>query len=459
MRLLGYFVAFSAALVLRWEAHAGGIPPATPDPEIQKLVSEISSERIQRTIYVLTSFKTRSTLSDQDPSGDGIGAAAAWIKAEFGRVSAASHGRLKVETDSFIQPVQIPRVPQATPLTNVVATLPGSRPDSADRIYVVSGHYDSRSKNVLDPASTAPGANDDASGTAAVLEMARVMSAYEFPATIVFITVAGEEQGLLGSTHWANQAKEKHLHVAGMLDNDIIGSSRSDKGGIDRTSVRLFAEGIHPSPKPTDDELRLISTGGENDSGARQLARSICDYTALYVPAMHVRVIYRADRYLRGGDHFPFLATGVPAVRFTEPAEDFLHQHEDPRVENGVTYGDMIKFVDFAYVADVARVNAATLAVLARAPASPSKVQLETARLGNDSTLRWEPNTEANLAGYRILWRETTSPTWENYLDVPKDVTRQAVEVSKDNVIFGLEAFDSAGHFSPAVFPSPRRTL
>ena len=379
--------------------------------------------------------------------------------AEFGRVSDAAGGRLKVEMDSFVQNPQMPRIPQPTQITNVVATLPGTRPDSANRIYVVSGHYDSRSKNVLDPNSLAPGANDDASGTAAVLEMARVMSKYEFPATLVFITVAGEEQGLDGSTHWANMAKAKHLNIAGMLNNDIIGSSRSDKGEVDRTSVRLFAEGIHPSAHPSDDELTLIQDGGENDSAPRQLARAICDYTALYVPTMHVRVIYRADRYRRGGDQQPFLANGFPAVRFTEPAEDFLHQHEDPRVENGVTYGDTINYVDFAYVADVTRVNAASLAVLARAPATPSKVEIETAQLENDTTLRWAPNTEPDLAGYRILWRESTSPTWEHSMDVGKDVNRQKVTVSKDNLLFGVEAFDSEGHVSPAVFPTPRRTL
>jgi hypothetical protein len=313
--------------------------------------------------------------------------------------------------------------------------------------------------NPLDATGAAPGADDDASGTAAVLEMARVMSHYHFRATIVFLAVAGEEQGLYGSTHWAKEAKERNANIEAMLDNDIIGSSRSADGAVDRSSVRLFAQGIPPAAQD-DATIELIRAGGENDTPPRELARAIRDIAALYVPALRVRVIYRADRYLRGGDHLPFLERGYPAVRFTEPAEDFRRQHEDVRTENGVEYGDVPDHVDFAYTADVARVNAAALAVLARAPAPPAGVQIETARLENDTTLRWLPGPEPDLAGYRIVWRETTAPFWEHALDVAKDVHRITIPgVSKDNLIFGVEAFDAAGHFTPAVFPTARRTL
>jgi hypothetical protein len=430
------------------------------DLDIQKIVSEISSERIQRSVYVLSSFKTRHTLSDPLPSGDGIGGAASWIKAEFERVAAASGGRLRVQTDSFLQPISLPRVPHPVQLINIVATLPGTDPASENRVYVVSGHYDSCNRNVLDAVNPAPGADDDASGVAAVLEMARVMSKHEFSATLIFMAVAGEEQALLGSGHWAQQARQNSMHILGMFDNDIIGNSKSQTGKVDRNTVRLFAEGVSPQGKPTDELLELIRTGGENDSPSRQLARLVRDTALQYVPDMTVHVIYRADRYLRGGDHQPFLQQGYPAVRFTEPAENYHHQHEDVRVVDGVPYGDRPEFVDYAYAAQVTRINASSLAVLARAPAPPQGVQIETARLENDTTLRWLPNKEPSLAGYRIVWRETTSPFWEHSLDVPANVNRKTIEgLSKDNVIFGLEAFDEAGHVSPAVFPRPRRTL
>ena len=333
-----------------------------------------------------------------------------------------------------------------------MATLPGT--DPSGRTLVVSGHYDSRVTNPLDATSAAPGADDDASGVAAVIELARVMSHYRFPATIVFMAVAGEEQGLYGSTHWARAAKARNADIEAMLDNDIIGSSRSEDGKIDRSTVRLFAQGVPPVAAPDDSLLALLRAGGENDTPPRELARSIRDIAAAYTPAFKVHVIYRMDRYLRGGDHLPFLDEGYAAVRFTEPAEDFKRQHQDVRQEGGAAYGDTPDHVDFAYTADVTRVNAAALAVLARAPAPPTGVQIETARLENDTTLRWDPGTDPGLAGHRVLWRETTAPFWEHALDVAKDVHRVTITgVSKDNVVFGVAAFDAGGHESLAVFP------
>ncbi|MFZ1055807.1 MAG: M28 family metallopeptidase [Opitutaceae bacterium] len=455
-------ILIAAAIASR----AGAADPAkaTPapdtDPEISEMVRGVSVERIQRSIFVLASFKTRHTLSDPLPSGDGIGGAASWIRAEFERASKESGGRLEVDLDSFEQPAAPPRVPQPAQITNIVATLPGTDPDHTGRTLVISGHYDSRATNPLDSTSAAPGADDDASGVAAVLELAHVMSHYRFGATIVFLAVAGEEQGLYGSRHWAQAARERGLDVEAMFDNDIIGSSRSESGGVDRGTVRLFAQGVPPTAKPDDSLLAMLRAGGENDTPPRELARAVRDIAGQYVPSLKVRVIYRADRYLRGGDHLPFLENGYPAVRFTEPAEDFRRQHQDVREENGVQYGDTPDHVDYAYAADVTRVNGAALAVLARAPGPPRSVEIEAARLENDTTLRWEPGTEPGLAGYRIVWRETTAPFWENSMEVPKGVNRVRVPgVSKDNVVFGVEAFDALGHSSYAVFPSARKTL
>ncbi|HEV8073540.1 MAG TPA: M28 family metallopeptidase [Opitutaceae bacterium] len=429
--------------------------PAPVGPDIAKMVSEISAERIERSIHILTSFTTRHTLSDPSPNGNDIGAARAWIGAEFERISAASEGRLQVEQDAFQQP-RAPGIPQPVGIVNIVATLPGTQPESRDRIYIVGSHYDSCSGNLLNFESPAPGADDDASGVAAVLELARVMSHYEFNATIVFMAVAGEEQGRYGSAHWAAQARQKKLNIAGVINNDIIGSTQAEDGGHDSATVRLFAQGVPPGKTPGDELSALFSTGGENDTPARELARAIKEAAALYVPAMNVKLIYRTDRYLREGDQQSFLDQGYPAVRFTEPAEDFRHQRQDVRVENNVAYGDTADLINFAYVADVARVNAAALAVLAQAPAAPRGVQIETAKLENDTTLRWQPNTEPDLAGYRIVWRDTTVPFWEHALDVPKNVTRHTLSnASKDNVIFGVEAVNEGGHASPAVYPLP----
>jgi hypothetical protein len=436
----------------------GGQP--APDPDIQAIVQAVSADRIKRTIYVLSSFKTRHTLSDRLPSGDGIGAAMSWIHADLERASQETGGRLQVDLDTFEQPPSPPRVPVASEITNVVATLPGADPGPTGRTVVISGHYDSRASNPLDATSAAPGADDDGSGTAAVLELARVMSRYRFAANIVFLAVAGEEQGLYGSGHWARAARARGADIEAMFDNDIIGSSHSEKGVYDPSTVRLFAEGVRPSAHMDDAELELLRAGGENDSLARELARSVRDSAGLYVPAMKVRVIYRLDRYLRGGDHLPFLEQGYAAVRFTEPAEDFRRQHQDVREVNGVQYGDTKEHVDFDYTANVARVNAAGLAVIARAPAPPRGAQVEAARLENGTTLRWQKDDSPAVAGYRIVWRETTAPFWEHSMDVGRDVTRVTLpDVSKDNVIFGIEEFDAAGHASPAAFPSARRTL
>ncbi len=445
-----------AALLLAAGAASGAEPNVnTRQPEIDAIVRDISPQRIQATIDKLASFGTRHTMSDTVSETHGIGAARRWIKSELERCNAAAGGRLQVAFDSHLHPVAS-RLSTPTEIVNVVATLPGTQTESRDRIYVVSGHYDSRASDIGDFSSNAPGANDDASGTAAVIEMACVMARHKFDATIVFMTVAAEEQGHYGATHWAEQAKQNKLNIAGMFTNDIIGSSRSEDGKIDNSQVRLFADGI-PALKEMPDALRtLIATGGENDSAPRQLARHVKETGERYVPNFKVTVVQRRDRYLRGGDHMSFLQLGYAALRFTEPAEDFRHQHQDVRKEGALQYGDLPEFVDPAYVAQVARVNAAALATLALAPAAPQQVKVHTTKLDNNTDLSWQANTEPDLAGYRVVWRATTAAQWEDSKFVGK-VTSVTIPLSKDNVFFGVQAVDQDGNVSVASYPTPER--
>ena len=421
---------------------------------INNIVREIDARNIEATIRKLVSFGTRSTLSEQNDPKRGIGAARDWLYAEFLKAAESSQGRMTVEKQSFEQQ-KAARVPQPTMLTNIVATLKGSQPESTDRIYVVSGHYDSMCSSPTDAKCDAPGANDDASGTAAVLEMARVMAKYEFDATIVFMAVAGEEQGLLGSTHFAEEAKKQNWNVDAMFTNDIIGNTLGGNGVRDRGEVRVFSEGV-PSNETAAEATTRRSVGGENDSASRQLARFIKETGDIFVPRCKVMLVYRRDRYGRGGDHIPFLERGYPAVRFTEVNEEFRHQHQNVRVENGVQYGDLPDFVDFAYIANVARVNAASLAALAWAPSRPKGVAILTARLSNDTDLRWDANKEPDLAGYEIVWRDTTSPVWTNSKAVGKVTSYTMKGMSKDNYFFGVRAIDKDGNRSPVTYPHPQ---
>ena len=426
------------------------------NPALQKIAAEISAKRIEAKVRKLVSFETRNSLSDTKSDTRGIGAARRWIKAELDRCAKENGGRMKVEFDENIAQ-QAVRIPQPTAIVNVVATLPGTQTESKDRLYVVSGHYDSMPSSPIDGETAAPGANDDASGTAAVMELACVMSKYQFDATLVFMTVAGEEQGLIGATFWAKAAKAKGLNVAGMITNDIIGNTKGADGTVVRDQVRLFAEGVNPTKEMSDEALTLLRSGGENDFPTRQLARFIKSTAEKNLSDMKVNLIYRRDRYLRGGDHSPFLDAGYAAVRMTEPIEDYRHQHQTPRIENGVQLGDLPEFIDFDYVAKVARVNAVALAALALSPAAPREVQMETLTLENDSTLRWKANAEPDIAGYRIVWRDTTAPFWQNSKDVG-NVTRATVKgVSKDNVFFGVEAYDKDGNTSVVTYPVPFR--
>lgn len=425
------------------------------DPEIEQILTEISPDTIYHIIDKLISFETRHTLADTESETTGIGAARNWIKSEMERYSQDSGGRLIVEFDSYIQEASN-RIPENVEIVNVVATLPGTNPDD-DRVYVVSGHYDSRVTDVMDAESFAPGANDDASGTAAVMEMARVMSHYEFDATLVFMAVAGEEQGLFGATHWAQTAAENNINVVGMITNDIIGSPVADDGTRHENLVRIFSQGIPPQAELSREILAHIRTGGENDLPTRQLARNIKEVGESYMPEMHVWMIYRIDRYLRGGDHIPFLAENFPAVRFSEPNENFDHQHQDVRVEDGKQYGDLIEFIDKDYIANVTRVNASALANLAKSPPKPANVGMDISQLTNNTTLIWQSMENDNLSGYEIVWRETSSPLWQ-WKTFVGDVNEFTIEgYNKDNYLFGVRSVSKGGHTSPAVYPMPVR--
>jgi hypothetical protein len=457
------------AVFAPWCPAEGKSPDAQQDPprlaadrhtdvRIARAIEEVSAERIQRTIEKLVSFNNRSTISAQDDesirAGKGIGAAREWIKSEFERYSKECGGCLEVKTDAFTeQPAE--RIPKPTGITNVYAVLKGSDPQQATRMVLVTGHYDSRNTDISNVTDPAPGANDDGSGTAVSLECARVLSkaaaTLKFPATIIFLTVAGEEQGLNGSKHFAQMAKEQGWKIEAALNNDIVGGDRSSQQ--DSSLVRVFSEGL-PVAANEAETKRIRMLGGESDSISRELARYVADVGRSYDTGVKPLLIFRLDRFLRGGDHYSFNQQGFAAIRFTEYRENFDHQHQNLRTENGIEYGDLPKFVDYDYVSHVARLNAATLASLALAPAPPANVKVVTKELDNDTTLTWEASTGA--AAYEVVWRSTSAPDWE-YAQTISGATRATLKVSKDNEIFAVRAVDAAGHRSLPVVPVPER--
>ncbi len=444
----------ASLLSLKLHSAAQDAAKMVQDKQIAAALRQVSAQRIQENIAQLVSFGTRLTLSAQDPDsitkGKGIGAAREWIKSEFERYSKECGGCLEVKTDSFTeQPTE--RIPKTTEITNVYAVLKGTDPSQAKRMVLVTGHYDSRNSDTLDVKGDAPGANDDGSGTAVSLECARVLSKLKFPGTIIFLTVAGEEQGLNGSRHFAKMAKEQGWELEAVLNNDIVGGDKSPEQ--DHSVIRVFSEGV-PVAASEQDVKRIRGLGGESDSRSRQLARYIVEVGRTYETAVNPMMIFRIDRYLRGGDHYSFNQEGFAAVRLTEFREDFHHQHQNVRNENGIEYGDLPKFVDYDYVSDVARLNAATLASLAAAPGPPGNVHILTKDLENDSTLTWDASPGA--ASYEVVWRATTSPDWEHAQSFG-NATRATLKISKDNVIFGVRAVDAAGHHSLAVVPVPER--
>jgi hypothetical protein len=448
----------------------------------------VSTEKIRANISRLVDFNNRTTISSNDTDlkpGTGIIAASEWIKSQFDAYSQACGGCLEVKFDAFIQPPLTgrgSRVTKPTPLRNVYAILRGTDPAQNKRIYLVTGHYDTRETDTSNTHDPAPGANDDTSGTAVSMEAARILSQYKFPATIVFVTVAGEEQGLLGAAHLAQLAKDEGWQLEGVLNNDIVGGDTTPGETLQSKSlVRVFSQGILPS-MPIEDIRQILSTGSENDTPPRELAREVLEVGRTYFPAPSFTGLgfesssasskkdgltpfrpvmeLRLDRFLRGGDHRAFSDLGFASVRFTEWRENFNHQHQHVRVENGVEYGDLLKFDDFNYIGQVARLNMATLATLALSPGIPTNVRVVTTNLDNSTTLKWDPPVSAGTdVHYQVVWRPTSETDWHYGMEAtgaagsgPKQVTLQ---VSKDDVFFGVRACDTHGHCSQAVAPTP----
>jgi hypothetical protein len=459
----GFVLMCMSALMV---AQTGAARPARRpnlDPDIMAAMKQVSAAQLKSDDEKLVSFGTRHTLSDGDPaSGRGIAAARAWIKSEFERYSQACGGCLEVTTDAFTEP-PTNRIPKPTEIVNVYAILRGSDPENAKRMYVVTGHYDSRASQANDATSDAPGANDDGSGVCVSLEAARVLSKYKFPATIIFLTVAGEEQGLNGARHFAKMAKDQGWDIQAVLNDDTVGGDKSP--GQDPNVLRVFSEGIPLTmtipANLSADELRTLrgqlsrlrSVGGESDAPSRELARYIRETAKQYLTGpFGPKMVFRPDRYGRGGDHTAFNEQGYAAVRLTEYQENYNHQHQNLRTENGIEYGDLPKFVDFDYLANVARLNVAVLGSLASAPAPPANVRLDTRGMENDSTLTWDASPGGLATGYEVLWRPTTAAEWEN-VEPAVPETKATLQRSKDNVIFAVRAVDGKGHKSLPVTP------
>jgi hypothetical protein len=421
-----------------------------PPADVRAMLQDVSADSLERYDAGLVSFGTRHTLSTQDDPNRGIGAARDWIKSEFDKSAATSGGRMTVELQSYIQP-PAPRVPTPTTITNVVATLRGTDASSADRVYIVGAHYDSRVTDVLNGTSDAPGANDDASGTAAVLELARVFAPRPTEATIVFVAFAGEEQGLLGSNHFAQLAQANGWNIQGVLNMDIIGSPVGGNGFREPRVIRLLNEGV-PTAETSQQTARRQSLGGENDGISRQLARYVKETGENGATAMNVKLVYRRDRFGRGGDQISFLQRGWAAVRFSEPNENFDHQHQDVRVEDGRQFGDLIEFVDFDYLARVTRVVGSSLAALVTAPRAPTNVRIPTA-LSYDTQVSWNASTDADVAGYEVVWRDSIEPLWTNSREVGNVTTATIENLNKDNFQVGVRAVDRDGNRSPVATP------
>jgi len=425
------------------------------DPALRALIRQIDPRRIQATIQQLTQFGTRHTASSQNDPVRGIGAATTWVTQQMQAIAATSNGNMTVQQQTFTQQPVPGRLAAATSITNVIATLRGTA--SPQRFYVITGHLDSRVTDLLDSTSDAPGADDDGSGVACVLELARLFATHQFPGTIVFATVSGEEEGLFGSTFMAQQMNSAGNDVQGMFSNDIIGTGDAHDGTKpDPFTVRMFLEGIPTNV--TSSQISLMqSVGGENDGLSRQLGRYVNSVAPFSLTGMNIRLIWRRDRYLRASDHVSFQGQGYPAARFTEPRENFNHEHQNTQVVNGVQLGDLIQYVDFNYVARVTGVNAAALWALATSPGTPKNAQIHTTPPVNFAgtnltSLQWDANPETNLTGYEVVMRETTDSDWTSAIPVG-NVTSVTLSISKDNVQFGIRAVDQNGNRSPVAFP------
>jgi hypothetical protein len=424
------------------------------DAEIEAMVKEISVDSLAQNLNKLVSFGTRATLSNQSSATKGIGASRAWILTRFNEYAKSSNGRLSAFIDTITYNADKRRVNRPIILGNVVATLKGTDPNDK-RIFIISGHLDSRRSNDMDSVGDSPGANDDGSGTVAVMECARVMSKHNFPATIIFVTVSGEEQGLLGAYFMASKAKKENWKIEAVLNNDIMGSNNSNETNIvDNTRIRVFSEGLSVTDTGRV-AMQIRNLGLENDGRSRQLARYVKEVGERYVENLEVMMIYRNDRFLRGGDHTAFVENGFAAVRITEMNENYTRQHQDIRVENGIKYGDVIEHIDFEYLRKNTSMNLANLANLAKAPAVPDEVRIDVKKLTNSTYLYWKTPKTGSVKGYYILIRETTSPVWQ------KKVYTESLEMrlpySKDNYFFAVQAVNETGNESLPVIPAVGR--
>ncbi len=420
------------------------------DPQIETLVSQISSDSLKIFDEKLVSFGTRSTLSTTTDSKRGIGASRLWVLSKFQEFAKTSDGRITAVLDTFTLQPDGRRIDKSIAMANVMATLKGTDPND-DRVFMVSGHIDSRVTDVMNRESAAPGANDDGSGTVAVIELARVMAKSKFPATIIFVVVSGEEQGLLGANYLAEKASKQNWNLEALLNNDIMGSNNSNETNIiDNTRLRIFSEGL-PAFEMDKKVGAIRQYGAENDGKARQLARYVKETGERYVDNLEIVMIYRNDRFLRGGDHTPFVNRGFAAVRLSEMNENFLHQHQDLRVENGVEYGDLIKFMDFEYLRKNTCVNLASLANLAKSPSMPQDVILDVRGLGNSTNLNWKAPKSGKVKGYYVLMRETAMPYWQKKFFTTN--LKISLPYSKDNYYFAVQSVSEEGNEGLPVLP------
>jgi len=445
-KLLILFLAFIPCFTIRAQT------TIQRDPQIEKMVNEVSKDSLQSYIKKMVSFGTRSTLSTQTDLSRGIGAARKWVLSRFNEFARQSNGRLTAFIDTITLPPDGRRINTPTLLGNVVATLKGADIND-DRIFIISGHLDNMRSNVMDGVGDAPGANDDASGVAAVLECARIMSQRSFPATIIFVAVSGEEQGLLGANYMAEKARKENWNIEAVLNNDIMGSNNSNETNIiNNTKIRVFSEGLSILDTGKN-ALNIRNLGLENDGKARQLARYVKETGERYVDNLEVVMVYRNDRFLRGGDHTPYVLRGYAAVRITEMNENYYHQHQDVRMENGIQYGDLAEFMDFEYLRKNTCMNLCNLANLAKSPLMPQEVKVDTKKLTNFTNLSWKTSKNGKVKGYYVLLRETTSAVWQKKFFTTD--TKMDLPYSKDNYFFGVQSVSEEGNESLPVLPSP----
>jgi hypothetical protein len=438
------------------KAHSTGQPQARwwgPPADVRAMLNQISVRNLQQDVQTLTAFGTRHTSSSQTDPVRGIGAAGNWLFDQLQADAAASNGAMTVQRQSFVQPVSS-NIPVPTAMTNIVATLTGTDPMAASRVYVVSAHYDDRVTDVLNFTSDSPGADEDASGVVALLELARVMASHPAKATIEFALFDGEEQGLYGSNFFASQAKAASTNIQADLNMDIIGNSVGDNGLRDPNTIRLYSEGV-PLAASSNQIATIQRIGGENDSASRELARYIAETGPSNATRMNVDLVSRVDRLGRGGDQESFDGQGYPAVRYTEPNENYNHEDQDVQVQNGVQFGDLPQFIDYGYLTRATRLVGSSLAALARAPEAPQGLQEHLGNFrSNTVSLSWNANPESDVVGYEVVWRDSSDSNWTHVIPVGNVTSFTTASLNKDSTLFGVRAINGAGDLSPVAFPT-----